>query len=153
MFPKYEDLDKNNRLIWNFRDIGHVMRRISEGKGSQKRVLIVLLQSGPVTQTALTDHLHIQPGSVSEVLGRLEELGLIMRTANEADKRTVIVSLTESGTMEAKEALCQRQKRQKEMFQVLSEEEQEELLGLLEKITSDWSARYAEHMLRRKQKE
>lgn len=152
MFSEYEDLDRINRLIWNLRDIGHVMRQITEGKGSQKRVLIVLLESGPVTQTALTQHLHIQPGSASEVLGRLEEFGFIRRTVNNTDKRTVIVSLTEAGILEAKEALRQREKRHSEMFSAFSEEEQEELLMLVEKLTADWSIRYAEHMQRRKRR-
>ena len=152
MFSQYEDLDNVNRLIWNFRDISHVMRRITEGKGSQKRVLTVLLESGPVTQNALTDYLHIQPGSASEVLGRLETLGLIERNANEADKRTVIVSLTQAGILEAETAMEERTRRHLEMFSALSEKEQEELLTLLEKLTDDWSTRYGEHMRRRKRK-
>lgn len=152
MFAKYEDLDKINRLIWNFRDIGHVIRGTSEGKGSQKRVLITLLGSGPVTQTALTEHLRIQPGSASEVLGRLEALALIQRTANESDKRTVLVSLTDEGMKEAKEALFQQKQRHLEMFSALSLEEQETLLALLEKLTADWSTRYSEHIKRRKER-
>lgn len=152
MFLKYEELDITNRLIFNFRNIGHVIRGTSEGKGSQKRILIILLESGPVTQTALTEHLRIQPGSASEVLGRLEELGLICRSANEADKRTVLISLTESGKEEAKEALRQRKQRHSEMFSSLSEEEQRALLVLLEKLCDDWEVRYAEHMQRRKRK-
>lgn len=152
MFLKYEDLDVTNRLIWIFREIGHVIRGTSEGKGSQKRVLITLLESGPVTQTALTEHLCIQPGSASEVLSRLEALGLIRRTANEADRRTVLISLTEAGTREAVEALRQRKQRHAEMFSALSEEERRELLVLLEKLCADWDGRYAEHMQRRKRK-
>ncbi|MBO5146549.1 MAG: MarR family transcriptional regulator [Lachnospiraceae bacterium] len=152
MFKKYEELDITNRLICNFRDIGHVIRGTSEGKGSQKRVLIILLESGPVTQTALTEHLDIQPGSASEVLGRLEKLGFIQRTANEADKRTVLISLTKTGILEAQEALRQRKNRHSEMFSALSDEEQRELLGLLEKLCDDWVIRYAEHMQRRKRR-
>ena len=34
MIKRYDFLDLNNKLIWNFRDIGHTMRNISEGKGS-----------------------------------------------------------------------------------------------------------------------
>lgn len=150
MFKEYEELGIANRLIWNFRDIGHVIRGTSEGKGSQKRVLIVLLESGPVTQTALTEHLHIQPGSASEVLGRLEALGLIRRAVNEADRRTVLISLTQDGIREAEEALRQRKHRHAEMFSALSEEEQRELLTLLEKLCDDWEIRYAEYVKRRK---
>lgn len=142
MFSRYEDLDKPTRLIWNFRDIGHVIRQTSCGKGSQKRVLRILLESGPVTQTALTEYLHIQPGSASEVLGRLEELGLIRRSANDTDKRTVVVSLTESGTLQAEEALQERNRQNQEMFSGLSEEEQDQLLGLLETLSADWRRRY-----------
>ena len=46
MNDRYDSLDLNNKLIWNLRDIGHTMRRISEGKGSQKRVLMILLENG-----------------------------------------------------------------------------------------------------------
>ena len=68
----YEYLDTNNKLIWNLRDIGHTMRHISEGKGSQKRVLITLRETEGMTQRELTRRLDIQPGSVSEVIGKLE---------------------------------------------------------------------------------
>ena len=54
---RYEKLDLNNRLIWNLRDTGRTMRRTSEGRGSQKRVLIVLLETGRITQKALTERL------------------------------------------------------------------------------------------------
>lgn len=54
MTEQYRRLDKDNKLIWNFRDIGHTMRRISEGKGSRKRVLILLLENRGITQCELT---------------------------------------------------------------------------------------------------
>lgn len=152
MFPKYEDMDITKRLISNFREIGHIIRATSEGRGSQKRILITLLECGPVTQNALTEHLRIQPGSASEVLGRLEELGLIVRKTNDADRRTMLISLTEPGMKEAREALCQRKKRHSEMFSALSGEEQEALLVLLEKLRTDWDSRYEEQIQRRKQR-
>lgn len=152
MLIKQEELDTESRLVRHFRDIGHVIRQISEGRGSQKRVLITLLQSGPVTQTALTEYLRIQPGSASEVLSRLEELGWIQRTANEEDRRTVLISLTDAGLKEAQEALRQRKQRHSEMFSVLSGEEQQELLTLLEKLGADWDNRYAGHTQERRRR-
>lgn len=66
MPDRYDKLDTNNKLIWTLRDIGHTLRSIFEGKSSQKRILIVLYESGTVTQSDLTQHLGIQPGSASE---------------------------------------------------------------------------------------
>ena len=77
MIERYYTLGMNDKLILNFHDIGHTMRHISEGKGSQRRILIILLEEGSsITQSELTQRLGIQPGSASEVLGKLESAGL-----------------------------------------------------------------------------
>lgn len=119
----YEELDLNNKLIWNFRDIGHTMRAISEGKGSQKRVLIVLSEVGAITQSNLTQRLGIQPGSASEVLMKLEGAGMIQRVPSEKDKRTTVVLLTPEGQSEAEKLGCARVERHARMFAALDETE------------------------------
>ncbi len=139
---QYAQLDVNNKLIWNFRDIGHTLRRISEGKGGQKRILIILLQDGPLTQKELTQRLGIQPGSASEVLSKLEQAGLIVRAPNEADRRTTDIRLTERGKIQAELARVQREQRHEQMFVCLSAEEKEQLVTVLEKLNVDWSQRY-----------
>ena len=70
----YQEADIPKKLIINLRDINHVMRSLYEGKGSQKRILIVLNEVGNITQRELTERLGIQPGSVSEVIAKLEKL-------------------------------------------------------------------------------
>lgn len=141
--PKnYEQLDQNNKLIWNFRDIGHTMRHISEGKGSQQRILIVLSEIGPVTQSQLTQQLGIQPGSASEVIIKLENSGLIERLPSEADKRTTEVHLTDEGRTEAERLRGIRAERHERMFAALSADEKETLLHLLQRINADWEQQY-----------
>ena len=140
----YQDLDKNNRLIWNFRDISHTMRRISEGKGGQKRILILLLEDGTTTQSALTQRLGIQPGSVSEVLAKLEHAGLIRREPSADDRRTTDILLTDAGHAAAEEARQQRMLRHNQMFACLSEDEKDSLLAMLEKINAAWAQQYGE---------
>ena len=142
MKNRYDSLDINNKLIWNFRDIGHTMRRIWEGKGSQKRILIILNEIGAITQRELTHRLGIQPGSASEVLGKLETNGLIARTPSATDHRTTDIQLTEAGQAMAEKASDQRRARHKLMFSCLSEDEKSNLLSLLEKINSDWEKFY-----------
>lgn len=136
------ETDIHGRLVSNFREIGHTLRAVSEGKGSQKRILVVLSQSGAITQSELTERLGIQPGSASEVLGKLEAAGLITRALSEADKRTTDVRLTEAGEAAAKEAYAQRMARNAQMFAFLSEQEKAALLALLERVNEAWDGLY-----------
>lgn len=137
-------MDMNRELIMNLRDIGHMLRILYEGKGSQKRVLILLHESGSMTQRELTGRMGIQPGSASEVLGKLEYAGMIRREPSAEDRRTARVYLTEEGRRQAAEAARQRQNRHQEMFSCLSDEEKETLLALTEKLNNDWNSRYQE---------
>ena len=142
MNDQYRSLDSNNKLIWNFRDIGHTMRQISEGRGSQKRILILLREAEGMTQKELTVRLGVQPGSVSEVLAKLEQAGLILRMPSKADHRTTDIRLTPDGEVSAKEASEQRAERHEQMFSVLSDEEKKNLIALLEKINNHWDQTY-----------
>lgn len=140
--PYYNAADKNDRLVTNFWDINHTMRFLYEGRGSQKRILIILLKVGSITQSRLTERLGIQPGSASEVLAKLEKSGLIVRTESPDDRRTTEITLTDQGRMLAEEAVRQRSLRQAEMFACLTEEEKSTLLALLEKVNDSWQERY-----------
>lgn len=139
----YREAGINDKLIINLRDLSHVMRSLYEGKGSQKRVLIILHEEGGhITQRELTRRLEIKPGSASEVIAKLEGAGYIRRTPDETDRRTVEIELTEEGRKAAQEARQQRIRRHEEMFSCLSEEEKNTLLSLLETVRADWKERY-----------
>lgn len=137
-----ETADVNDKLVRNFRDLNHTIRALYEGKGSQRRTLILLLEQRPMTQRALTDLMGVQPGSASEVIGKLETAGLVERQQSREDRRTADIWLTESGRLAAQEAAAQRKARHQEMFSALSPEEKEALLALLEKLSEDWKGRY-----------
>lgn len=139
---EYDAMDRNKKLIINLRDVGHTIRFLYEGKGSQKRILIVLYESGSMTQRELTERIGVQPGSASEVIGKLESAGLILRTPNKEDRRTADIQLTDAGRMQAEEAVTQREIRHQEMFSCLSLDEKEMLLELIEKLNMDWDSRY-----------
>lgn len=134
----YKAADNNDKIIINFRDINHTMQGLYEGRGSQKRILIVLLEVETITQQKLTERLGIQPGSASEVLAKLEKNNLIVRTESTIDRRTTDIRLTEQGRVQAKEATEQRKKRHEKMFSCLSEDEKITLLALLEKLNNSW---------------
>lgn len=139
-----ETMDMNQKLIMNLRDLGHVIRFLYEGRGSQKQILIILLKTGGMTQRELTERMGIQPGSASEVIGKLEGAGLIFRTVSPTDRRTADIRLTPEGRIKAMEAAGQRITRHQEMFSCLSPSEKETLLALTEKLNTDWDSRYRE---------
>lgn len=140
--PRCQAPDINDKLIINLRDLSHIMRSLYEGRASQKNILIVLRKVGSITQRELTARLGIQPGSASEILSKLENAGLIVRTESKTDRRTSDISLTDRGEQMAREAAEQRSRRHVEMFSCLSGGEKEELLSLLEKVHEDWECRY-----------
>lgn len=140
----YEQEDTNGKLVINLRDLGHALRALSEGRGSQKRILILLLETGSITQRELTQRLGIQPGSASEVIAKLENAGLVTRRESEADHRTADIALTEEGKKHAEESKAKRTEQHGEMFSILSENERAQLLTLLEKVNRDWEKRFAD---------
>ena len=135
-------MDRNERLVHGLWDVHHKMRRLHDGKSSQSRILIVLREHEGMTQRELTDHLHVQPGSASEILSKMEQSGLITRTPNPSDQRTMDIFLTEKGVSLAAEAREQRKALYDQLFVCLSPEEQDTLLSLLEKMMSDWDTRF-----------
>lgn len=139
----FNETDIHERLILCLRDLSHTMRALYEGRGSQKRVLIVLAKlGGTVAQKELTERLGIQPGSASEVIAKLGHAGFLTRTPSTADRRTVDIQLTKAGKSQANEAIKQRLLRHEQMFSGLEEREKEELLVLLEKLCRDWEQKY-----------
>lgn len=134
----------DDRLVCQFRDIGHTLHSVSEGRGGQKRILIVLMESGAMTQRELTRRLGIQPGSASEVIGKLEAAGLLERTPSLGDKRTTDVRLTQAGLAAAQEAKQARGERNARMFACLTDEEKETALALLRKINAWWDVQFRE---------
>lgn len=142
MSSHYDRSDCNDKLICNFHSIGKTLHHMSEGRGSQQRILTILRETGSISQSELTQRLGVQPGSASEVIGKLESAGLILRTLSPSDRRTQNITLTPEGQIQADEAFALREQRHRAMFSCLSEEEKETLLSLLERINEDWAARY-----------
>lgn len=87
-----------------------------------------------MNQKELQEILQIQPGSMSELLAKLEEKELILRRKDDEDKRRSILTLTEAG----KTAAMEQQGEEKPLFGALDESEQEELKRLLGKLLDSW---------------
>lgn len=111
---------------------------------TQGRILKILYLHGPMTQKALQDKLEIQPGSMSEIAAKLERKGLLRRERDEEDKRKVFLSLTDAGRADVEEYRVKGRFSGGHRFAVLSEEEQQTLCVLLEKLMHSWDSPFSD---------
>lgn len=140
--PDYQEKNMEEKIILNIRDISATMQALYEGRSSQKRVLIILFENGDISQRELTSRLKIKPASVSELVSRIEENGLITRSPSKIDRRIQILSLTEIGREKAAALKDKRKDRHDEMFNCFSDKEKEDFLSYLEKLNIDWDKKY-----------
>lgn len=135
-----ESLDE--QLVNAILDVGRDIRRLFEGKESQSRILMILRLHGAVTQKMLIQILHIQPGSASEILKKMEKAGLIIRVPNEMNRRASDIVLTRQGRSVSEKLIAQRRGRYREMMACLSEDEKVSLFSMLDRMKEDWQQRF-----------
>ncbi|MCQ4087132.1 MarR family winged helix-turn-helix transcriptional regulator [Saccharibacillus sp. JS10] len=81
------------------REMGSVVRRQMplDLTNDQYYLLQHIMQHGPRTSSELADTFKVVKSSITAIVTRLVDRGLIERTRSEEDRRTVYLSLTESG--------------------------------------------------------
>lgn len=141
---EYKEPTITERLDVLFRKCFHYMGRGHHHHGGgpvghgQGRLLGMIAREGEINQKDLVEHLDIRPSSLSEMLGKLETEGYIQRQKDEADKRSVIISITEAGRNIISETMQARRDYVNALFAPLSLEEQEQMITLLEKLALAW---------------
>ena len=114
---------------------GHHLAKYSGRSQGQEKILRILSEEESISQRQLQEILDIKPGSLSEVLAKLEDKGFIQREKSQSDKRAVIIHITEAGKAAAKHA---DMKSHDTPFACLEEAEKETLRGLLKKLLDAW---------------
>jgi DNA-binding MarR family transcriptional regulator len=110
--------------------------RGGHGRHTQRRVLSILLEQGPTSQSELLEMLDVRSSSLSEVLGKLERHGWITRERSENDKRVFLVSATEEARGLGAESGGGRRECSDGIFACLNDEERAQLFHLMEKIVA-----------------
>ena len=123
----------DEKLSRCLRRCGHVLYHQSHH--SQQDAVLALLRQGPMNQKQIQEQLSTRPGSVSELISKLESKQLVERRRDENDRRRVVLSLTEKGQVAA---LIHKERPAEDLFAAFSEEEKEQLAGLLEKLLESW---------------
>ena len=104
---------------------------------TQVKTLLHIYKQGPSPMSVICRHVSLEKGSMTSVVDTLLANGLVQRNSDGNDRRKVLVSLTETGKLTAKQCsddvsryICKR-------LSVLSEEEKKQFwdsLTTLEKI-------------------
>lgn len=104
----------------------------------QYLVMLALWEFAPMSARELSDQLHLDPGTLSPLLKRLETAGLIVKTRNPQDERAIVITTTEQGAALRTEAV----KVPKEMMKRLnlSLEDAVELRTILDRMIAAGSA-------------
>ncbi len=117
---------------------GYIAERKSGRQRGQNRILGILLENPKMSQRALQERLGIEPGSLSEILAKLEEKGFLVKEKDE-DRRKMILRLTDAGKAAAEAEKTEGSKpRAEEIFLALSLEEQEQLKEMLRRLLTQW---------------
>ena len=102
---------------------------------SRERLLVLIgQQEGGIRQKDLLEKVHIGAPAMSELVGKLEDDGYIVRTVDPEDRRATLLSLTEKGQARAAEVEDERAEQFKAAFASLSDEEKEALAAILDKL-------------------
>ena len=97
-------------------------------------VLGALADGRPHSQKELAQSAGVEQPSMAQTLGRMERDELIAREPNPNDGRAAIVSLTRRSRGRFPKAMASLREGNREAMAVLSEDEQETLCALLERV-------------------
>ena len=101
------------------------------------RAISELSQHGRMRPGELAEHLRIAPRSATEVVDDLQRLGLAARHPDPADRRAVIVTLTDEGRRVSHDIRSARRDAGERFFATLSPGDRAELSRLLRKLRED----------------
>jgi DNA-binding MarR family transcriptional regulator len=87
---------------------------------------------GPIMMSDLGEELGVTPRNVTKLVDELEAEGLVRRLPHPSDRRATLIQLTQKGREEIGEGYSEYVAATSELFSVLSEEDQWELIRLMD---------------------
>lgn len=111
----------------------------------QPPILMKTAAADGISQHELADRVHLRPPTVTRILARLEERGLVERRPEDDDQRVNRVYITDSGRETVSAVRAVQETEDREVFSVLTDEESRLLQSFLDRL-----ARRYEEVLRRR---
>lgn len=106
----------------------------------QSRLLLLIAENDGVIQRDLAEEMDVRPSSMTEMLAKMEHLGLIHREQDERDQRVMHIFLTEQGKNAAEDSRKANAQMTEKLFESLTSDEIDEMLRLTDKLTAHLDA-------------
>lgn len=128
------------RILSGLGFCGHYMHFHGGGVSGKAPIVCLLAKQpgGEMSQQELGMHFDLKPGSLSEILSKLECAGIIERSRNPKDRRQLTIKLTEEGWDKARVDQAARIRFRERAFSALTHNEREQLADMLDKIRETW---------------
>lgn len=129
-------------------NIGTIAHKIHSSSFRGQGRIIHLLARGkePLTQRELAEQAHVKPGSLSQLLERMEHQQLIVRHRCPDDRRVVKVTLTNKGRLSYDRIKQQRLKFEHQMTKDLSNGERQAFCQVLDKLENSLQKYYGDQL-------
>lgn len=131
--------DLARELLHGLGFCGHYLHFRNGGMSGRAPIIcLIAKRGGQMSQQELGASFELKPGSLSEVLNKMETCGLIERKRNPEDRRQLTVRLTDAGFEQARLEQEGRTKFRAEAFTCLDDAEKLQLLDMLKRIRTRW---------------
>ena len=123
-----------------FRAMQHIERNIASDIESNNLnttefgTLEMLYHKGPRTIQMISKRLLMANSSMTYTIDKLEKKGFVKRTKDQKDRRNTEIALTNLGREYIEFILPKHAETLRELYKILSEDEKEELVGLMKKL-------------------
>ncbi|MBW1850691.1 MAG: MarR family transcriptional regulator [Deltaproteobacteria bacterium] len=134
--------DKTRSIIYSIRKLiqagelySKELSKIHSVSAAQLNCLLALFENGSLPPSQIAKHMLVKSSTVTGVVDRLEQKGLVRRVRNSPDRRIVTIELTEAGIQLAEKAPPPIQQKIIDGLKKISESEIDEIVFALTKLT------------------
>ncbi len=136
-------MDKKD-LVWDIIKIAREHRKTVEKRicslgihPSQHHFLMYIAKNGACTQNSIAEAMEVSAATVAVSLKKLEKGGYIEKRISQSDGRSNLIALTRKGEAVVEQSREMFEKVDNEMFASITEEEQQLLHNLMERIVNN----------------
>lgn len=97
--PELDQLEVASRLRLSVTRLGRILRQQADLglTASQMNVLVTVARNGPLTLGAVAEIEHVSPPTITKVVEKLEDMGLIERQSDPEDRRRTLAAAAQAG--------------------------------------------------------
>lgn len=140
-----EEKSPAEQVVIRLRRSGHFLHYYMGGRSGRRRVLMFLYDHGEMPQKTMQALMHVQAGSLSEVIISLEKEDLLKKERSRTDGRQWLLRLTPAGEEMACQVKRDYETQIAAMMACFNDEELQQMNAFLEKMLLHWDSVAAQH--------